>query len=372
VRVLHLQKVKGIGGSERHLLSLLPGLRDSGLEVRMCAATSADGYRFVEQMRRSGVDAVHMSAGLDINLRLGRAVAEQIRLFRPTLVHTHLLHGDLYGQPTARMCGVKSVSSFHSTHKFYTRGLAGAAERLAGRVACRTIAISEHVRDFLVRHRLRPPETIRVVPYGVVTSDWQLTPGQRAEARASLGLEDDDVGVGVASRLIPGKGHDLLMRAFAEAREAVPGLSLRIAGDGPLRGELETTAARLDHGAARLLGFVADMRAFMGACDIVVFPTQPSLSEGFGLAALEAMAAGRPVVASRLASLPEVVRDGQTGLLVAPGDVQALAKALARLGSDPTLRARFGGEAARRAAQEFELDRMVTGTIAVYREAVES
>jgi len=372
MRILHLQKVKGIGGSERHLLSLLPRLRDSGIEVRMCAATSADGYRFVEQMRRCGVDVMQVPAGSNVNPALARAVAGQIRVFRPTLVHTHLLHGDVYGQSTARMRGVKAVSSFHSTHEFYARGLVGAAERLAGRLACRTIAISEHVRDFLLKHHLRPAQAIRVVPYGVVTSDWKVTAEQRAEARASFQLEDDDIAVGVASRLIPGKGHNVLLRAFAEAREAVPALRLRIAGDGPLRGELQAAAATLDRGAVRLLGFVPDMRAFMGACDIVVFPTQPSLGEGFGLAALEAMAAERPVVASRLASLPEVVRDGETGMLVAPEDPRALARALARLGADPSMRRMLGSEAGRRAAADFDLDRMVRATIGVYREAVES
>jgi glycosyltransferase involved in cell wall biosynthesis len=103
----------------------------------------------------------------------------------------------------------------------------------------------------------------------------------------------------------------------------------------------------------------------------VAFPTQPILGEGFGLAALEAMAAGRPVVATRVASLPEVVADGETGLLVPPGDPEGLADAFARLAADEGLRARLGAAAARRAADCFSLDAMVEATLAVYAETLE-
>jgi glycosyltransferase involved in cell wall biosynthesis len=368
MRVLHVQKVKGIGGSERHLLSLLPRLRDAGIDVRMFAAATGDGGRFVDSLRARGVDVVAVSAGPHLNPRLARLLWAEVRRFRPTLIHTHLLHGDLYGQTVATVAHTPAISSFHSVHSFYGREPVRSAERLAGHFARRTIAISEHVRSFLIRSRLRAPADISVIPYGIDTAEWQIGSDTRRAARARLGLQNRDLVIGIASRLIPGKGHDLLLAAFVAARREVPSLRLLIAGDGPLRNEIEARTQRLEGGVVRLIGFVPDIRSFMASCDILVLPTRPSLGEGFGLAALEAMAAGRPVIASRIASLPEVVGDGETGVLVPPDDAHALARSLVAVAVDRELRQRMGRAGSQRAAEAFGVDRMVDDTLMVYRE----
>jgi glycosyltransferase involved in cell wall biosynthesis len=368
MRVLHVQKVKGLGGSERHLLSLLPALHDAGVEVRMWAATTEDGDQFVGALRERGVDVTSVAAGPHLNPDLARSLWGELHRFRPNLVHTHLLHGDLYGQLVARLGRVPAVSSFHGVHSFFRREPIRSAEQLAGRLANRTIAISEHVRDFLIRSRLRAPESIRVIPYGVDPREWQLTAEERARARARLGLGDEDVAVGIASRLIPGKGHDLLLRAFVLARADVPTLCLLVAGEGPLRGEITQVSQRLDASGIRVLGFVPDIQSFMASCDILAFPTLPKLGEGFGLAALEAMAAGRPVIATRVASLPEIVADGQTGVLVPPNRPLLLATALTRLATNQKFREQLGAAGRCRAFRNFGLDRMIASTLSVYRE----
>jgi glycosyltransferase involved in cell wall biosynthesis len=178
------------------------------------------------------------------------------------------------------------------------------------------------------------------------------------------------VAVGIAARLIPGKGHLVLLEAVADARRENPQLRLVVAGQGPLRAELEREAERIAPGATALIGFVEDVRAFMNACDVLAFPTQPALGEGFGLAALEAMACGRPVVATEVASLPELVSDGETGFLVDPRSVGALAAALATLAGDGELRQRLGARGQERARTTFSLERMVERTLAVYQEAI--
>ena len=158
---------------------------------------------------------------------------------------------------------------------------------------------------------------------------------------------------GVASRLVPGKGHDVAIRAFAEVAERLPRTRLLVAGDGPLRGEIEEMARRnLPSRQVSILGFVEDIRGFFGACDLVLFPSLPSFGEGFGLAALEAMAAGVPVVASDAGPLPEVVSDEESGLIVAAGDDQAWAQAIFALASDRSLRLRLGNGARARASRE--------------------
>jgi glycosyltransferase involved in cell wall biosynthesis len=151
----------------------------------------------------------------------------------------------------------------------------------------------------------------------------------------------------------------------------MPNAHLLVAGAGPLQRALEQRAAELGLTTrASFLGFVADMRAFMNACDLLVFPTLPELSEGFGLSALEAMAAGRPVVATRVGSLPEVVLDGETGVIVDPASVAALSDALARMIDGSDLREQMGRSGARRAQQVFSLERMTDATLDLYCEVL--
>lgn len=371
MRVLHVQKVSGIGGSERHLLALLPALAVGGVEVRMCTLATGDSHRFTDVLAPRGVDVCELPAGPDANPTLSYRLAAEIKRYRPDVVHTHLIHADLYGQLAARVTGVPGVSSFHGALDFYRREPYRTAARLAGRSARRLIAISEFIGEFLVAGRFSSPDRVRVIPYGIDLAGWALEPPEREHARRELGLGDGEVVLGIASRLIPGKGHDVLVDAVAGAFDEMPSLRLVVAGDGPMRADLERRAeASCPPGRVRFLGYVDDVRRFMGACDVVAMPTLAELSEGFGLAALEAMAAARPVVATTVGSLPEVVADGETGLLVEPGSVGALREAVVRLSRDAGLRAQLGAQAARRAHDVFGLAPMVERTAAVYDEVV--
>jgi glycosyltransferase involved in cell wall biosynthesis len=369
VRILHVQKAAGIGGSERHLLSLLPALAETGVEVRICVAAAGRAEDFTKRLREVGVPHAVVRAGPDLNPLLVGALVREIRAFRPDLVHTHLMHADLHGQLAAQLSGVKGVSSVHGTHGFYGREPYRGVGRLVGRATRLTIAISEHVKRFIEDQRLSRPGAIRVIPYGLDARGWLASEADRASARAALGLDDGDVAIGVASRLVPDKGHPLLLEAYAQASQEAPQLRLLIAGDGPLRADLEQQAEALG-GRVFFLGFVPEIREFMNACDVLAFPTQPGFGEGFGLAALEAMAAARPVVASNLDSLPEVVGTGETGMLVDPGSVDDLAAALVRLGGDETLRGRMGNLGRERVLSRFSLGAMVERTTAAYEEAI--
>jgi glycosyltransferase involved in cell wall biosynthesis len=367
MRVLHVQKAKGIGGSERHLLSLLPALAAAGVDVRMCVAAAGRAGDFTERLRELGVPFAVLRAGPHVNPLLVTELRREIRGFRPDLVHTHLIHADLHGQLAARLAGVVGVSSVHGTHGFYRREPYRSAGRIAGRSARLTIAISEHVRRFIEDLRLSREGAVRVIPYGIDASGWLASDAERASVRAALGLDAGDIAVGVASRLVPHKGHSFLLRGYAQASRRAPRLRLLVAGDGPLRADLEREARGLER--VHFLGFVPDIRSFLHACDVLAFPTQPEFGEGFGLAALEAMAASCPVVATAVASLPEVVSAEETGILVDPGSVEELAAALVRLGEDATLRRAMGKRGHERACAKFSLEAMVERTIGVYEEA---
>ena len=363
-----MQKAAGIGGSERHLLILLPALARAGVEVRMCVAVTGGGEAFARELRANGIDTVTTSAGPDVNPRLAGWLLREVRRYSPDLVHTHLVHADLHGQ-VARLARTPTLSTVHGPGAFARSRPLRAATRLVGAGIPLTIAISHHVRRMLEQSGQRRRGTVRVVHYGIDASGWQANGDERAAGRRTLGLEEGDVAVAIASRLIPGKGHDLLLAAAAAAHERCPELRVIVAGDGPLAESLRRRAEQLPDGVVRFTGFVDDMAGLMKACDVLAFPTSPSLDEGFGLAALEAMAAGRAVVASNVGPLPEVVEDGETGILVPPDDAPRLAEALVELAASPELRASMGRRGHERAVREFGVDAMVERTLRVYDEA---
>jgi glycosyltransferase involved in cell wall biosynthesis len=349
-------------------LALLPALAEQGLDVRICVAATDGAEEFVDRLAAVGVSTTVVRAGPDLNPLLIGSLARQIRDFEPDLVHTHLIHADLHGQLAARLTRTRAISSIHSSHGFYEHEPYRSAARIAGHLASRTIAISGHVGELITRMRISQPGKVRVVPYGIDAGQWDSSEERRASARSTFGLEPSQVAVGVASRLIPHKGHEFLLRAYSEASKRAPQLRLLIAGDGPLRADLERQAAALGVDAG-FLGFVGDVPGFLSAVDLLAFPTQAEFGEGFGLAALEAMAARRPVIATDVASLPEVVgTDASAGLLVDPANVTQFADALVALAEDEALRERMGEHAHERAVTHFSLERMVAATLAVYDE----
>jgi glycosyltransferase involved in cell wall biosynthesis len=370
VKVLHVQKASGIGGSERHLLMLLPALSEAGVHVRMCVPLAGDGEAFVDELRARGIETAIASAGPDLNPLLITWLGRQIRRYEPDVVHTHLVHADLHGQASAALSRTPRVSTVHGPGAFARPGPHGAATRLVGRLTPLTIAISHHVRRMLERSGQRRAGTVRVVHYGIDSAGWGSTESARAQLREAFGLAPGDLAVAVCARLIPGKGHELLLEAVGRALERAPSLRVLVAGQGPLRGLLERRAEQFPPGTVCLLGFLDETQDLMKACDVLAFPTSPVLDEGFGLAALEAMAAGRAVVATRVGALPEIVEPGRTGVLVPPEDPSALADALVELATKPAFVEELGRRGRERARAEFGIERMVSGTLSVYGEAV--
>lgn len=362
-----MQKASGIGGSERHLATLLPALAGRGVDIHMCVLASGDAHRFLDDLRAVGVPTTVLPAGPDFNPAAVARLAAAIGRLRPDLVHTHLIHAHTHGLVAAGLRAAPAVTTFHAAHPPFTREPFRTASQLVGRLPRRTIAISEHLSRFVVDHGLADPARVRVIHYGIESDGWQLGNTERAAARRRFGLEPEDVAVGVASRLVPEKGHADLIDAMAEACRRDTRLRLLIAGEGPLRDELEARAgAVLDPRRFRFLGFTPDIRLFLNALDVFAFPTTPDFGEGFGMAALEASAAGRPVVGTAVGPIPEVVADGESGLIVPPRSPAGLAAALVALAEDEGLRRRLGEGGARRARGVFGVDRMAERTMEVY------
>jgi len=346
--VLHLAKVAGISGSEAHLLSLLPALVQRGWDIRflMLHEHEPGAWQFARALTEQGVKLDAIPLGQDVDPLAFVRLCAYLAKKRPTILHTHLVHADVYGQlaGTAMRVPVR-VSTKHGFNEFREgRGFAFADRSIAS-LSHLHIAISRGLARYLKDSEGFAEESFEIVHYGI-------RPG--AEPEPYAGKEPRLLCVG---RLIPIKGHLVLLRALAQARARVPHVALDVAGRGPLEPALKSYARELGlDNAVRFLGFVSPVqRAIEDAAIVVV----PSLGEGFGMVALEAMERARPVIASAVGGLPEIVADGETGIVVPPGDADALADALVALGGDLERAAAMGRAGRERALGEFTPEQSV-------------
>ena len=350
MRVAHVHRIRGIGGSERHLLTLLPALAERGLEPVLVglddpAWDPADFYGAL------AVPAIRIPSPRDLDPLL---LARLVRSLGADVVHTHLVHADVYGGVAAKLRGERLVSTKHNDDPFRV-GPFRYVERGLARVTDRIVTITDSLRRFTVDEVGIPAAKVETIHYGLddLPEPWGVNPPDTVPAGARVLL--------AVSRLTEQKGVDVAVRALA----SLPGDTvLVVLGEGPERAALEALARELDvAGRVFLLGRVPDVAAWLRRATLLVHPAR---WEGFGLAVLEAMLAGLPVVASNVSSLPELVVDGVTGVLVPPDDPAALAAGLARALEAPSL----GAAGRDRAHAEFSVGRMADRVRTLYETLV--
>jgi glycosyltransferase involved in cell wall biosynthesis len=358
VRVLHVQKVAGISGSEAHLLSLLPRLRERGWDTRllMLHENEPGAWDFARALQDRGVplDAVRISRDVDASAFLG--LVRYLARMRPLAVHTHLVHADAYGQMAGLLAGVPlRLSTKHGFNEFRESRFFAVADRAVAWLAHVHIAISHGLARYLAQTEGFDEQSFEIVHYGIRPKE---DPPPAPEPSRLL----------CVGRLIPIKGHIVLLRAFAQARRDVPGLRLDIAGRGPLEPALRALARELGVAdAVRFLGHVAPIQGAIEDSAIIVVP---SMGEGFGMVALEAMERSRPVIAAEIGGLGELVVDGETGLLVEPGVAEPLARAIVELAGNLDRAVEMGSAGRARALSEFLESRCVERTEQLYERSL--
>jgi len=350
VRILHVDPERRWGGGEVQVLALLRELAERGHRSTL-AADPAGRLGAAAEALGVPVRPLRIANHLDVvaGLRLRRLVRGH------DVVHFHTARAHAMA-PFCRRLGARLVVTRRMD---YVPAGGPWARWLYNDAVDGVIAISEGVRTALVHAGVRPGQVF-VVRSGVDLGRVAAPPDARLRVRAAWGAGDDDVVVLVPGSLERRKGHAVLL----EAARRLNGAPMRwvFCGDGSEREALVRAAAPLG-GAVRFEGFRDDMGACLAAADVVALP---SLAEGLGVAALEGAAAALPVVASRVGGLVEAVADGETGLLVAPGDPAALAAAIGRLAADAGLRARLGAAGRARVVACYSVARMAEGTLACY------
>jgi glycosyltransferase involved in cell wall biosynthesis len=354
--IVHVDPERGLGGGERQVLGLVAALRDAG--HRQTVAVDPNG-RLADLVAACGVATAPLPVRHHLDVPAARALARLLAQERCDIVHFHTARAHAMSAFLGRSPGVARVVTRRMDYRlrggWYTR-------RLYNHEVQAVVAISEGVRAALVASGVDATR-ITVVPSGVAVDRFASAPAARAAARARFGLGADAWVLAVVGALETRKGHDVLLDALA--RLPIADAAVLVAGEGSMRDALRARADALALGArVRWLGRLDDVTDVLAAADALVMPSR---HEGLGVAVLEAMAAALPVVASRIGGLPEAVVDEVTGLLVPPGDAEALAAALTRLAEDRASAARLGVAGAQRVRARFSMEAMAHGTLAVYR-----
>jgi glycosyltransferase involved in cell wall biosynthesis len=296
------------------------------------------------------------------------AVRRLLRTTDARLLHTHMAKAGTIGRLAATLVPnrPRTIHTFHGhvLDGYFSpvaqRGFVAIERRLAARTDI-LLAVSPQVRDTLLDLGIGRPAQFHVMPVGLDLSRYLAVRGPRGAFRAELGLGRDSPLVGSVGRLVPIKDHLTLLRALAH----LPGVHLAVVGDGELRAQLQTEATVLGLGPrVHFVGWRHDLAAIYADLDVVALT---SLNEGTPVAVIEALASGRPAVATDVGGVRHVVTDGKTGLLAPAGDDWAIAARLAKLLADRPMAARLASAGRLDVTARFGADRLVDETRELYR-----
>jgi glycosyltransferase involved in cell wall biosynthesis len=368
MRILHTDFHHGWGGQANRILNLSRGLADDGHAVLVAAPGDSELLRRAREAGLETDGAFLFARGLRPrpNLRDLRRMKRLLRDGGFDIVHTHGSQDSwivAFSNRSIRLPVIRTKHNFLPIREHF------ANRWLYGKVFDRIICVAQAVADQCAAKPYLDAGRLPVIHSAVDLDRFRKAdPDQVGRLRREWG--EDRIVIAAMGRLRPEKGHRHLLEAVAGLRGAFPRLLLVCGGAGSLRGELAETVRTLgidEH--VRFLGMRTDVPEILHAADLFAMP---SLSEGIATAAIEASVAGLPVVASRVGGIPEVVTDGETGLLTEPGDSADLARALSRLLADSDLRRRLGEAARGKNFDRFTIRSLVEETESIYREVLEN
>ncbi|MDE0828564.1 MAG: glycosyltransferase [Vicinamibacterales bacterium] len=347
IRVLRIIARLNVGGPARHVALLNAGM-DTDRRFRSWLVTGTENPSegtLLDYAQARGVEPVVIpeifgQASLTPRdlVALAKLTALTRRL-RPHVVHTHTAKAGFLGRLAARAAGVPVILHTYHGHVlsgYYSQAKTRALqlmERGLAHLSDQLIAVSDRVRDDLVQFGVAPAERFRVVPLGLDLAPLFDVSAQRGVLRRELGVALDAPLVGIVGRLFPIKNHALFLDAAARLLAEQPDARFVIVGDGALRGELEARAEQPDlAGRVYFTGWRHDLATIYADLDVLAVSSR---NEGTPVSAIEAMAAGCAVVATRVGGLPDLIADGRTGTLVPADDPTALSSAIGQTLTDP-------------------------------------
>jgi glycosyltransferase involved in cell wall biosynthesis len=365
MRVMFLSTSMGMGGADKQLLSAAQLMLAKGHQVLIVSLTKLGPMGL--EARSSGIrtESLDMRRGIPDPRGLLRLI-RLARAWKPEVLHSHMVHANLMARVLRLFVPIPVMVS--TIHNIYEGGpLWMAAYRMSNSLVDHMTIISEAAANRFVTERIVPRELLSCVPNGVDTERFRSVPaGARGAIRQSLGLENEFIWLAVG-RFEIAKDYPNMLRAFALVRQRQPDAVLLLVGHGSLQNEVESLGRSLNLGEQiRFLGVRGDVPEVMSAADGYVMS---SAWEGMPIALLEAAAAGLPIVATLVGGNHEVIREGESGILVPPRDHEALGRAMLRLMELSDVERRSMGERGREHVRtHYGLGRVVERWEDVYRQ----
>ncbi len=376
MRVLHLHTLPIVSGSGIHTLLTMKGLLERGYQV--CFASKPEGD-LEREVVKNGIEFKPIKYfRQEINLFFDfLAFLELIRLIKNqkfTIVHTHNSKAGFLGRVAAKFCGVPIVIhtihgfSFHEDENFLRRKLFIFLEKFAAKFSDKLIAVSTPLMDWGLNLNIGSKQAYCVIPDGIEMEKFRNI-SNTMELKKEFGISDNELVVGVVAKLWQGKGHDTILEAAPEVIKSVPNVKFIFVGEGPLRERLKELVSKKGlNDKIIFAGFRADVAGVTSIFDVSVLVSH---FEGLGRVILEAFILGKPVVATKVGGIPEIVKDGENGFLIPPKNSASFAVALTKLLKCKELRLRMGENGRKMMVDNrFSAGKMVEDIDRVYKELI--
>lgn len=359
IRILYIHPTLGIGGAEELRLTILKYIDRQKYDIRLCCLVKKG--EIAKEIENLGfrVDVVGTSERL-FDIRSLFVLISYLKQNKFDIVQTCLPAPNLFGRLAALFAKVPYIiieeHSYYERYNPYLGYLFRTINKILSRYTYKIIACSDAVMQTIIKEEKIFEDTFLAI-HNVIDTKKFIIDYSKKEARIKLGLNPDMPIIGFIASLAPRKGHIYLLQAMRIILNSYPETKLIIVGDGPLKKELETIRQQNQlHNSVKFLGVRRDIPLLLKAIDIFV---SPAIKEAFGINLIEAMFMSLPCIATNVGGIPEVVIDGETGILVPPADSEALAKAIKKLLSNPELAKRYGKAGNRRVLENFTVDKYI-------------
>lgn len=378
INILHIHTLPVISGSGINTFLSMRGMESKTFRVDLACAPDGRLIDLVEKnlMRvftfKNLVQPLHPLKDLLVIVQLSRFLMKN----KYHIVHTHNSKAGFVGRLAARIAGVPVIIhtvhgfAFHEQEPAWRRSLFRNLERMASHWCDKMIFISQPLVDWALREGVADKKKIVKIYSGIDLEQFcPSTEEEKNSIRDKWNIGRNDAVIGIVSKLWDGKGHTTLIKAFKEVKNDIANARLVIVGEGYLEDKLRNLVDELGiNDYVIFTGFQYNVSELIACFDIAVLP---SFFEGMGRVLLEAMAMGKPVVASRVGGIPDLVKDGVNGLLITPGNIEELANSMKRLLRDKSLASDIGKKGLKSVTDNFSSEIMVKSIRSVYIEQLE-
>jgi glycosyltransferase involved in cell wall biosynthesis len=365
LRVVTLLDSLRPGGAERLAATVAMSLDRERFEPFVCVSRSLDGPTLHQTVEAAGVPILSLDRTSRAAVWSWRPLIDLLRRRRIDVLHAHMFGSNVWGTMIGRLARVPVIVAHEHSWSFTGEPVRRLLDRhLIGRAADAIVAVSKPDQRRMVEIERIRPDKVHLIPNGIAH-----LPAPRTDVRRELGISRDAPVIGTLAVLRPEKALTVLLEAAPRLVAEFPDLRILIAGTGPEEQRLLAgiRSAALEQ-AVTLLGFRSDVAEVLAALDVAVFSSD---REGSPLAVLESMAAGKPVVATRVGGVPDLLEDGREGVLVPPREPAALAAAVSRLLRDRGLRDDLGRAARKRQRRDFSIEATVARVERLYLDLTE-